>query len=85
METLLDILSQYAEENLVSRLLREHTPIIQAAQLRANMEAETLRAFSPNAAEHVEKLESELSDAHFFREQAFLLAGVSIGLELGRL
>ena len=35
--------------------------------------------------ERLEKLETELGSIHFCREQAFLLAGVSIGLELGRL
>lgn len=85
MESLIDILTQYAEKNLVSRFLREHTPKIQTARLRANIEAETLRALSPSAAEHVEKLKAELDDVRHCREQAFLLSGVSIGLELGRL
>ncbi|MCI8303660.1 MAG: hypothetical protein HFF52_03435 [Lawsonibacter sp.] len=85
MKALLDILTQYAEENLVPRLLREYTPKIQTARSRANIEAETLGALSPSAAEHVEMLKSELGNVYFFREQAFLLSGISIGLELGRL
>ena len=34
METLLEALTQYAEENLVVRYLREYAPQIQTAQLR---------------------------------------------------
>lgn len=85
METLLDALTQYAEENLVSRLLRENAPQIQAARLRANMTAEALKELHPETADQIEKLEIELDGVHFCRERAFLLAGVSIGLELGRL
>ena len=36
METLFDVLTQYAEENLVSRLLRETAPQLRVAQLRAD-------------------------------------------------
>lgn len=85
METLLEILTQYAEENLVSRLLRENTPQIQAANLRADQLAEKLAALAPETEESAEKLKLELDNVHFYREQAFLLAGVSIGLKLGRL
>lgn len=85
METLLEILTQYAEENLVLRYLREYTPRIQAARLREDRLTEQLTALAPEAAEYVEQLKNELSDAYSFREQAFLLSGISIGLELGRL
>ena len=85
METLLDVLTQYAEENLVARLLREKTPQIRAAQLQAELTAEKLRGLGPDVAEQVEKLEIELDNVHFCREQAFLLSGISIGMELGRL
>lgn len=85
METLLDVLTQYAEENLVARLLREKTPQIRAAQLQAELTAKKLRDLGPDVAEQVEKLEIELDNVHFCREQAFLLSGISIGLRLGQL
>lgn len=85
MKTLLDVLTQYAEEKLIPRLLRENTQQMRAARLRADETVKRLLALGPEAKEEVEKLETELDRLHFFREQAFLLAGISIGLELGRL
>lgn len=85
METLLEVLTQYVEENLVLRYLGKYTPQIGAARARADMTAKTLVNLAPEAKEHVEKLKLELDDVYSCREQAFLLAGVSIGLELGRL
>lgn len=85
METLLDVLTQYAEENLVARFLREYTPQLQKAQLRVDHLTKELRALSPEAEEPVENLKIELGNLHFCQEQAFLLSGISIGLELGRL
>lgn len=85
METLLDALTQYAEENLVVRLLRENTPQIQAARLRAEQLSEKLIALNPESEVCIEKLEDELNNIHACRERAFLLSGISVGLELGRL
>ena len=85
MENLLDILTQYAEENLLPKLLRVNTPQIEKARLRADRLAEELRTLAPEAEEWVEELEVEWGNINFCREQAFLLSGVSIGLELGRL
>lgn len=85
METLLEILTQYAEENLAARFLREYTPQIQAARLRADRLVGELRDLAPEAEERLEQLENELCDVYSCREQAFLLSGISIGLELGRL
>ena len=85
METLLDVLAQYAEENLIARFLREYTPQLQKAQLRADHLTKELRALSPEVEKTVEDLKIELGNIHFCHEQAFLLSGISIGLELGRL
>lgn len=85
MGTLLEILTQYAEENLVLRFLREKTPQIRAAQVRADVLAEKLKALNPDTEKCVEELEIELENVHFCREQAFLLSGIAIGLELGQL
>ena len=85
METLLEVLTQYAEENLVPRFLREHAPQIQTARLRADRLAEVLKELNPETAEQVDRLKNELDKVYSCREQAFLLSGISIGLELGRL
>lgn len=85
METLLELLTQYAEENLLVHYLREYTPQIQTARFRADQTAETLKALKPEMAEQVDRLKNELDNVHLCREQAFLLSGISIGLELGRL
>ena len=44
-----------------------------------------LKAISPEAEDCVKRLTFQLDTVSICREQAFLLAGVSIGLELGRL
>ncbi len=85
METLLEVLAQYAEENLVSRLLRENIPKTQSARFRANQITKALSALNPEAEEQIETLEMELNNIHAYREQALLLSGISIGLTLGRL
>lgn len=85
MEPLLETLTQYAEENLVVRLLRENIPQIRAARVRAEQLTNQLKATNPEAEKQVEKLEIALNNIHSCREQAFLLSGISIGLELGRL
>ena len=85
MGTLLEILTQYAEENLVLRFLREKTPQVRAARIRADGLAEKLKALNPDTEKYVEELEIELDNVHFCREQAFLLSGIAIGLELGQL
>lgn len=85
METLLEVLTQYAEENLVFQILREHVPQIQRARLRADHLAKELKVLVPEAEEQIKQLEIELGSVYFCREQAFLLSGISIGLELGRL
>ena len=66
-------------------LFQAYTPQIRGARIRADRLKEELRILAPEAEERLEKLETELGSIHFCREQAFLLAGVSIGLELGRL
>ena len=85
METLLEVLTQYAEENLVSRLLWENIPKTQSARFRANQITKALSALNPEAEEQIETLEMELNNIHAYREQALLLSGISIGLKLGRL
>ena len=85
METLLEALTLYAEENLIPRLVRENTPQIGDARLQAEQQASALGDLHPKAEAYVKKLEDKLGDVYSCRERAFLLAGVSIGLELGRL
>ena len=85
METLLEALTQYAEENLVVRLLREYAPQIRTARFQADQALEALKGLNPEIAEQADRLKDKLDEASSCREQAFLLAGVSIGLKLGRL
>ena len=85
MEALLEALTLYAEENLIFPLVQAYAPQIRGAHIRADRLEEELRVLAPEAEEHLEKLETELGIIHSCREQAFLLAGISIGLELGRL
>ena len=85
METLLEVLTQYAEENLVLRFLAEYAPQIQGAQARAERLDQQLKGLGPDASERVEALRTELDQVCSCREQALLLSGISIGLELGRL
>lgn len=85
METLLEILTQYAEENLLVRYLREYTPQIKAVRFQADQVTEVLKELNPETAERIDRLKNELDNVHLCREQAFLLSGISIGLELGRL
>lgn len=85
METLLEILTQYAEENLLVRYLREYTPQIKAMRFQADQVTEVLKELNPETAERIDRLKNELDKVYSCREQAFLLSGISIGLELGRL
>ena len=43
METLLELLTQYAEENLLVRYLREYTPQIKTVRFRADQVTEVLK------------------------------------------
>lgn len=84
METLLDALTRYAEENLVPRFRQETAGASAAAQRRAARLTDQLDALNPAAKQLLEELKVEwdtVSDGHC---RAVLLAGISIGLELGR-
>ena len=70
METLLEILTQKAEENMLPRLLRENTPEIRVARLRAEQLAETLKTLAPETEESAEKLKLELDNVHFYRDKS---------------
>lgn len=85
MESLLDFLTQYVEEQHIIRLLGRYAPQIGSARARAELAANALRALGPEASAHVEQLELVLGKVYSCREQAHLLSGISIGLELGRL
>ena len=85
MKILLDILAQYAEENLVSRLLLETGPQFSEAEARSEELTAQLKAISPEAEDCVKRLIFEQDTVSICRERAFLLSGISIGLELRRL
>lgn len=85
METLLDVLMRYAEEDLVSRYLREQFPQSREAEGQTDRLLQQLREMGPEAAACVKRLAFELDTLPICQKQAFLLSGVSIGLDLGRL
>lgn len=85
METLLDALSLYAAENLIPRFQQETATQTRAAWHKVDQLVEQLKALSPEADRYLEQLHSELLAIDFNHERAVLQAGLSIGLELGRL
>lgn len=85
MKNLLDILMQYAEENLVVRLQRETAGMTRLAQQKADALTGRLSALSTDAEKWLEELKVEWAELNDSHEKALLLSGISIGLELGRL
>lgn len=85
METLLEILTQYAEEALIPRFLGAYSPQFPEAELHAAQLTEKLESLSPEAKVCVKQLTLDLATLSACREQAYLLSGISVGLALGRL
>lgn len=84
MGMLLDVLTQYAKENLVSRFLLEAGPEFSELETQVEQLTQQLKAL-PEAEALTKKLTFHLDSASLCRNQAFLLSGISIGLSLGRL
>jgi len=85
MDTLMDALTRYTDENLMLQLLQETAPQTKAAWCRVEELTNRLNALGPEAEKWTEELRDELVTIDFHYEQAVLRAGISIGLELGRL
>lgn len=85
MSDLIDDLSLYAAENLIPRFQQETAAQTRAAWRKVDQLVEQLKALSPEAEQYLEQLHGELLTIDFNRERAILQAGLSIGLELGRL
>ena len=85
MEDLIDVLAIYAAEYLIPRFQEETAAQTRAAWREVNQLAGQLKALGPEAEEWVEALKLELLKIDTNHERATLLAGISIGLELGRL
>lgn len=85
METLIDALTRYADENLMLRLLQDTAPQTRAAWDKVERLAGRLEALGPEAEKWMGELRDELVTIDFNYERAVLRAGISIGLELGRL
>lgn len=85
MTELIDALTLYANENLIPRFQRETAAQTHVAWRNVDQLAQQLKALSPEAGEHMEQLKEELLIIDSSHERAALLAGVSIGLELGQL
>jgi len=85
METLIDALLRYANENLVRRLQQDTAAETRAACNRVDQLTSQLEALGPEAEKWMGELRGEQAMIDVNNERAVLLAGISIGLELGRL
>ncbi len=85
MGDLIDDLSLYAVENLIPRFQQETAAQTRTAWHKVDRLVEQLKALSPEADRYLEQLQNELLTIDFYRGRAVLQAGLSIGLELGRL
>jgi len=85
MESLLEALAMYADENLIGHYEQENSLSMRAARHRVDVLSDRLEALGPEAKKLVEELRKKLLYIDFNNEQAALRAGISIGLELGRL
>jgi len=85
MEKLIDVLMQYAAENLVFRFGKETALQTQEAWEKVDELIERLEALGPEEKQWMKELKKELSTIDLDHERTTLLAGISIGLELGRL
>ena len=85
MESLIDALTLYAAENLISRFQQETAVQTRAAWREVDRLTTQLETVSPEAKKWMEALKEELLKIDINQERAVLLAGISIGLELGRL
>ena len=85
MKSLIDALTLYAAENLISRFQQETAVQTRAAWREVDRLTNQLETVSPEAKKWMEALKEELLKIDINQERAVLLAGISIGLELGRL
>lgn len=85
MESLIDALTLYAAENLIFRFQQETAVQTRAAWREVDRLTNQLETVSPEAKKWMEALKEELLKIDINQERAVLLAGISIGLELGRL
>ena len=85
MTELIDALTLYANENLIPRFQRETAAQTRIAWRNVDQLTEQLKELGPEAGERIEQLKEELLTIDGNHERAALLAGISIGLELGRL
>ena len=85
MESLIDALTIYDAENLISRFQQETAVQTRAAWREVDRLTNQLETVSPEAKKWMEALKEELLKIDINQERAVLLAGISIGLELGRL
>jgi len=85
METLIDALARYANENLIFRLQQDTALETRAACYRVEQLTSQLESLGPEAEKWMGELRAELATIDVNNEQAILRAGISIGLELGRL
>ena len=85
MTKLFEVLYIYAAEHLVVKYQQETAAKIRTAQRKADELSEQLNHIAPGAEERVEELKVLWDTMNDYHSRAVFLAGLSIGLDLGRL
>ena len=85
METLLDNLYTYAMEHRIDPYLRADGRELRDTQQMQDNALSALRAMDARAADCAERLESSQSTLLYLHCRAGFLAGLSVGLALGRI
>lgn len=85
MTTLFETLYTYAAEHLVAKYQQKTAARSRAAQRKAEELSERLNSIAPGAEECVNELQALWDTMDDYHSQAVFLAGLSVGLELGRL
>lgn len=85
MTQLQDMLYSYAEENLFSRCCGDDLGMLRQAEEKAEALMEQLKGAGGETAQWAKQLRFERDTAGILHAQALFLAGLSMGLELGRL
>ena len=85
MTQLQDIIYTYAQENLLCRLLWEDNAALRRSEREEEALIGQLKALGGEPERLVKQLRFERDTAATLREQGSFLAGLAVGLELGRL
>lgn len=85
MTPLQDALLQFAQEKIVFHFYGDELEDLRRAEGETETLIEELKALGGETEKAIKKLRFESDTAHIIQEKAVFFAGVSVGLELGRL